>query len=146
MALKRLNKELKDITAKGEKWGISAGPIGNDMFHWQAVIEGPEGTPYAGGVFFVDMKVPKDFPFKPPRCKFDTKIYHPNINADGTFCGESVPWSPALTLLRYLTTLRQLLIEPNWSEPLQPTIASQYAKDKNAFAKQAREWTTKFAS
>jgi ubiquitin-conjugating enzyme E2 D/E len=57
-------------------------------------------SPYAGGVFFLSIMFPTDYPFKPPKVSFTTKIYHPNINANGSICLDILrdQWSPALTI------------------------------------------------
>ena len=61
---------------------------------------GPPDSPYSGGVFFLNITFPTDYPFKPPKVSFTTKIYHPNINANGSICLDILrdQWSPALTI------------------------------------------------
>jgi len=70
------------------------------QFHWQATIMGPGDSPYSGGVFFLAIHFPTDYPFKPPKVNFTTRIYHPNINSNGSICLDILrdQWSPALTI------------------------------------------------
>lgn len=61
---------------------------------------GPPDSPYQGGVFFLTIHFPTDYPFKPPKVAFTTRIYHPNINSNGSICLDILrsQWSPALTI------------------------------------------------
>ena len=71
--IKRLTKELKDME-KNDIPNLSASPICNNLFEWEAVILGPIGTPYEGGIFNLNISIPSNYPFKPPIVIFKTKI------------------------------------------------------------------------
>ncbi|CAN7006331.1 unnamed protein product, partial [Brassica rapa subsp. trilocularis] len=96
------------------------GPVAEDMFHWQATIMGPTDSPYAGGVFLVTIHFPPDYPFKPPKVAFRTKVFHPNINSNGSICLDILKeqWSPALTISKVLLSICSLLTDPNPDDPL----------------------------
>ncbi|XP_018493875.1 ubiquitin-conjugating enzyme E2-17 kDa isoform X1 [Galendromus occidentalis] len=125
----------------------SAGPLGEDLFHWQATIMGPPDSPYQGGVFFLTIHFPTDYPFKPPKVAFTTRIYHPNINSNGSICLDILrsQWSPALTVSKVLLSICSLLCDPNADDPLVPEIAKIYKSDRDRYNELAREWTRKYA-
>jgi len=146
MALKRINKELIDL-GRDPPSSCSAGPTGDNLFQWQATIMGPGDSPYAGGVFFLSIMFPTDYPFKPPKVSFTTKIYHPNINANGSICLDILrdQWSPALTISKVLLSICSMLTDPNPEDPLVPDIAHLYKTDRTRYEATAREWTRKYA-
>jgi len=144
---KRLQKELKEFMDSPTGWCKVELANGDNLFLWRAELTGPEKTPYEKGLFKLELEIPTEYPFKPPKAKFLTQIYHPNVK-DGLICIDILTpegWSPQLKLIQVLTTIRQLLIEPNLDSPLEPDIAQLYRTDKNAFIKNAKEWTKKFA-
>ena len=147
MAQKRVQKELIDLQ-KDPPANCSAGPAGQDQFHWQATIVGPEDSPYSGGLFFLNINFPTDYPFRPPKCSFVTKIYHPNINANGAICLDILKdqWSPALTVSKVLLSISSLLTDANPDDPLVPEIAQIYKTNKPKFEATAKEWTKKYAT
>lgn len=147
MALKRITKELQDL-GRDPPAQCSAGPMSeSDMFHWQATIMGPPDSPYQGGVFFLTILFPTDYPFKPPKVGFTTKIYHPNINSNGSICLDILrsQWSPALTISKVLLSICSLLCDPNPDDPLVPEIARLYKTDRTKYNELAKEWTKKYA-
>ncbi|XP_005409793.1 PREDICTED: ubiquitin-conjugating enzyme E2 D4-like [Chinchilla lanigera] len=146
MALKRIQKELIDL-AHDPPAHCSAGPVGEDLFLWQATIMGPNDSPYQGGVFYLTIQFTSDYPIKPPKVVFTTQIYHPNINRNGKICLDILKsqWSPALTVSKLLLSICSMLCDPNPDDPLVPEIANLYLKDRKEYERRAREWTAKYA-
>mmetsp|Transcript_5748 Transcript_5748/g.20630 ORF Transcript_5748/g.20630 Transcript_5748/m.20630 type:complete len:151 (-) Transcript_5748:69-521(-) len=145
-AVKRITKELADI-ARDPPSNCSAGPTEGGLFHWQASIVGPKDSPYQFGAFFLQIQFPPDYPFKPPKIKFLTRIYHPNINSSGGICLDILKdqWSPALTIQKVLLSICSLLTDPNPDDPLVPDIAVLYKTDPAAYADTAAKWTRRYA-
>ena len=146
-ALKRIQKELTEFNKEPPE-GYSAGPVDDsDMFKWEASIPGPEESPYEGGTFNLSIEFPKDFPFKPPKVEFTTKVYHPNVKSTGTICLDILKdaWSPDISVSKILMAINNLLINPNCDHPLEEEIAKQYKENRAEYDKTAKEWTEKYA-
>eukprot|EP01110_Echinostelium_bisporum_P003992 TRINITY_DN1978_c0_g1_i1.p1 TRINITY_DN1978_c0_g1~~TRINITY_DN1978_c0_g1_i1.p1 ORF type:complete len:148 (-),score=28.52 TRINITY_DN1978_c0_g1_i1:132-575(-) len=146
MSSKRLQKELVDFQKDAPDW-CGAQLSGDSLYKWRAWIEGPADSPYEKGKFQIDLEIPQEYPFKPPKLTFATKIYHPNIKSDGSVCSEVIGegWSPQLKIQEVLMTMRALLKEPNTETPLEPEIAQQIKSHPNEYTKTAKEWTKKYA-
>ena len=84
----RLTKELAEVGKDDKTSGVRAVAVNDkDPKHLKGTIQGPEGTPYEGGVFQIDIVIPTQYPFEPPKMKFETKIWRPNISSqDGAIC------------------------------------------------------------
>lgn len=80
-----LSRQLKDLN-KNPVEGFSAGLSNDNIYEWDVLIIGPEGTPYEGGFFKAKLFFPTDYPLNPPKMKFVSEIWHPNIFPDGNVC------------------------------------------------------------
>ncbi|KAK8836244.1 hypothetical protein M9Y10_039876 [Tritrichomonas musculus] len=147
MAKRKIMKELETIT-KNPMEGITVEQVGNDIFHWHAQIYGPPKTAYEGGLFVLDIKIPFDYPLKPPECHFETKIYHPNISKEGAMCLYVLKkgWRPIENISNVLKIIYSLLQTPDPEDPIDTEIGSQFTKDLPSFNKTAAEWTKKYAT
>ncbi|VDM50540.1 unnamed protein product [Toxocara canis] len=106
---RRLLRELEDLEHSAPV-GCWAKPKGDDLLEWVAVIEGPEDTVYRGGTFFLELHIPKDYPFHPPTVVFLTQIYHCNISR-GVVCVDILRhgWTPSMTISTVLQAIVSLL-------------------------------------
>lgn len=150
--INRLSKEYASIlknTPPGEE-PIAKLVNENDMSKWIGRIKGPEGTPYEGGIFYFNITIKNDYPFRPPKVKAKTKIYHPNIEnkPNGDICLDILneEWSPALSIEKLLISLSSLLGDPNPSSPLEDEIADLYMYNRDKYEKMARQYTRKYAA
>ena len=142
----RLKRELENLT-KNPNSNCTARPDGDNLYKWKAQIYGPEGTPYSGGIFNLDILFPTEYPFHPPKIHFTTKVYHPNISSVGSICLDILKdkWSPALTINKVLISICSLLNDPNPDDPLEPDIANEYKTNIKQFNESAMSWTTIYA-
>lgn len=143
----RLVKEYKVLKKDPLTW-CTCGPVSeNDLNNWTATIAGPKDSPFEGGLFFLKLYFPTDFPFKPPKISFETKIYHPNISSSGSICLDILKdnWSPALTIPKILLSITSLLTDPNPDDPLDSSVANIYKNNIEEYNDIAREWTRKYA-
>ncbi|MCJ1303744.1 Ubiquitin-conjugating enzyme E2 1 [Hypocenomyce scalaris] len=146
---RRVAKEIADIHSDTLSH-ISANPTGNgeDLTHLKGSFKGPPGTPYEGGTYMIDIRIPSEYPFRPPIMKFDTKVWHPNVSSQtGAICLDTLSsaWSPVLTIKSALLSLQSLLSTPEPKDPQDAEVASMLMRNPKEFERVAQEWAVNYA-
>ncbi|CAD8206812.1 unnamed protein product [Paramecium pentaurelia] len=146
----KLIKELKELTIDSPLPGVKIISYPEARLIWTAIMEGPEGTPYQGGHFEVLICFPENYPFKPPKFYFQTKIFHPNIGEDGRLCAycflPDSDWQPTNTVKYALEKILNLLRNVNFNDDLNQKAMNMYHEDKNKFEEFARIETIMYAT
>lgn len=121
--------------------------VQDDIFKWECTMAGPAESPYAGGKFILRLEFPAQYPFKPPKLVFGTKVYHPSVMLEtGEICGAVLGnWGPTLNAEHCLMTVYSLLRDPQPDHPLEEEIAQQLANKPKEFEKTAKKYTKDFA-
>jgi ubiquitin-conjugating enzyme (huntingtin interacting protein 2) len=110
----RIKKEIEDLK-RDTSSGIIVETDPKNPSHLKGTLRGPDDTPYARGTFEVDIIIPDDYPFCPPKMKFITKVWHPNVSSQtGAICLDILKdqWSPALTMKTVMISLQALMCKP----------------------------------
>ncbi|KAL3823404.1 hypothetical protein ACHAXA_004279 [Cyclostephanos tholiformis] len=143
----RLMREMS-LLSNDPPPGVAAyAPDPTDMMCLRAQITGPEDSPFEGGIFLLVVNVTGRYPYEPPRCRFLTPVYHPNVDSGGRICLDTLKsppagsWSPAVSLPSLLLSIRSLLAEPNPDDGLVPDISELYKRDPNGWRREARRRT-----
>ncbi|CAN6280160.1 unnamed protein product [Urochloa humidicola] len=110
----RIRRELRKIWVDPPAFcRPGASPV-TDLLHWEVVIDGPDGSPFAGGTFPVDVDFVGHYPFQHPKITFKTKVYHPSIDSEGEMMLDifQYNWSPAMTVHKLLLFIVSVLYDP----------------------------------
>ncbi|SBT77398.1 ubiquitin-conjugating enzyme E2 N, putative [Plasmodium ovale] len=144
---RRITKETQNL-ANEPPPGIVAVPVPENYRHFDILINGPDGTPYEGGTYRLELFLPEQYPMEPPKVRFLTKIYHPNIDKLGRICLDILKdkWSPALQIRTVLLSIQALLSSPEPDDPLDAKVAEHFKQDKNDAENVAREWNKMYAN
>ncbi|KAK0201153.1 ubiquitin-conjugating enzyme/RWD-like protein [Desarmillaria ectypa] len=146
-ALRRLMRELLELK-KSPPEGIRVQTSDDDMLDVVGLIEGPEGTPYAGGYFRVKFKFTEEFPAAPPKCWFATKIFHPNVSAAGEICVNTLKkdWKSTYGIGHILVTVKCLLIYPNPESALDEEAGKLLLENYQSYCDRAKLITSVHAT
>ena len=136
--LLRLSKDLLHIQENGD---ISASPINDaNLLEWKACIFGPSNSAFESGVFNLRLSFPITYPDQPPKVRFISPIFHPNVYKDGQICIDILQskWSPAYTITTLITSLTSLLTDPNINSPANTDAAYVYVHNRKEYKRKVR--------
>ncbi|KFQ28599.1 Ubiquitin-conjugating enzyme E2 K, partial [Mesitornis unicolor] len=136
---------------KTSKNQIKVDLVDENFTELRGEIAGPPDTPYEGkigGRYQLEIKIPETYPFNPPKVRFITKIWHPNISSvTGAICLDILKdqWAAAMTLRTVLLSLQALLAAAEPDDPQDAVVANQYKQNPEMFKQTARLWAHVYA-
>lgn len=135
-ARRRLMRDFKKLQDDPPP-GIMGAPCDDNIMLWQCVIFGPKDTPFEDGTFRVTMEFTEEYPTKAPKVKFVSKMFHPNVYADGGICLDILQnrWSPTFDVAAILTSIQSLLDEPNPNSPANSLAAQLFQENRREYEK-----------
>nr|CAB3267446.1 ubiquitin-conjugating enzyme E2 L3-like [Phallusia mammillata] len=146
-AIRRLKKEYAAISSCSENTFKVSELNDDNILMWKVLIV-PQCVPFNKGAFKTEIIFPAEYPFKPPKITFKTKIYHPNIDEKGQICLPIISpenWKPATKVDQVIRAVVHMIHNPEPEHPLRGDLAEEFTKDRNKFNKSAEEYTKKHA-
>eukprot|EP00158_Paraphelidium_tribonemae_P000986 Partr_v1_DN23801_c0_g1_i1_m63874 putative ubiquitin-conjugating enzyme len=139
-ARRRLMRDFKRLQ-KDPPGGVSGAPCADSIMMWNAVIFGPEDTPFEDGTFKLVLEFDETYPHKPPQVKFMSQMFHPNVYQDGKLCLDILQnrWSPTYDVGAILTSIQSLLHDPNPNSPANSEAASLYNENRKEYTRRVRD-------
>lgn len=143
---KRIEKETQMLAAKPPP-GVNCVPEPDNYRYFKIEMEGPSGTSYENGTYKLELFLPGDYPMVPPKVRFLTKIYHPNVDKLGRICLDILKdkWTPALQINTCLLSIQALLSAPEVDDPLDPTVADHFKQNPSEAQQVAKQWNQLYA-
>jgi ubiquitin-conjugating enzyme (huntingtin interacting protein 2) len=150
IAVQRIKREFKEVLRSEEvaKCQINIQLANDSWTELLGEIGGPPDTPYEGGKYKLEIIVPETYPFNPPKVRFLTKIWHPNISSvTGAICLDILKdqWAAAMTLRTVLLSLQALLSSPEPDDPQDAVVARQYKESPQFYKSTAEHWAAMYA-
>ncbi|KAJ8905082.1 hypothetical protein NDN08_001593 [Rhodosorus marinus] len=138
-ARRRLIRDFK-VLKEDPPAGISGAPCENNIMKWNAVIFGPDDTAWEGGTFKLVLVFSEDYPNQAPLVKFVSKLFHPNVYADGGICLDILQnnWSPILDISAILTSIQSLLCDPNPNSPANSEAAKLFQENRREYERRVQ--------
>ena len=147
---KRITRELQEVATSREvaECGLTLELVGSCLTSLVGSVTGPPDTPYHGGTYRLEITIPEDYPFRPPRVRFITEIWHPNVSsATGAICLDILAdqWAATMSLTAVLLSVQALLGSPAPDNPQDAVVARQYLASFPTYHDTAQHWATVYA-
>ncbi|XP_019402703.1 PREDICTED: ubiquitin/ISG15-conjugating enzyme E2 L6, partial [Crocodylus porosus] len=140
-------QELDEMKRSGSRCLQDIEVDDTNVLLWKGLLV-PDSPPYNKGAFRIEISFPPEYPFKPPKITFKTKIYHPNVDEKGQVCLPIISaenWKPATKTDQVIQALISLVNKPEPDHPLRADLADEFTQDPKRFMRNAEDHTRKFS-